>query len=61
MNLSKRLDMLEQAQEAKNKTGPAILIPDLYYEGAEAAIERWQAENKPVPANTFFIILVDLK
>ena len=55
------MDMLEQAQEAKNKTGPAILIPDLYYEGAEAAIERWQAENKPVPANTFFIILVDLK
>ncbi len=61
MNLSKRLDMLEQAHGAKNKTGPAILIPDLYDEGAEAAIERWKVENGPVPENALFIVLVAMK
>lgn len=61
MNLSKRLDKLEQARDVNNPTGPAILISDLYDEGAEAAIERWKVENEPVPENALFIVLVAME
>ncbi len=61
MNLSKRLDKLEKAQDTANQAGPAILVPDLFDEGAEAAIERWKAENWPIPENALFIVLVAMK
>ncbi|WP_150050060.1 hypothetical protein [Methylomonas rhizoryzae] len=60
MNLSKRLEKLEQAQDVDSYNGLAILISDLYDEGADAAIERWKAENGPVADNTFFIVMVNL-
>ena len=61
MNLSKRLEKLEQAQDTDNQAGPAILVPDLFNEGAEAAIERWKVESRPVPENAFWIVLVAMK
>lgn len=58
MSLSKRLEKLEQAQDVDNHAGPAILVPDLFGEGEDAAIERWKVENGSVPENTCFIVLV---
>lgn len=61
MNLSKRLEKLERAQSYEDDCYPVILVPDRYGEGCDIAIERWKAENDPVPENAFFIVLVALK
>lgn len=61
MSLNQRLQKLEQARDADNQPGLAILVADLYDEGADAAIERWKGENGPVSEDTFFIVLVALK
>lgn len=61
MNLNQRLQKLEEARGADNLNGPVILVADLYDEGMDAAIERWEVENGPVPEDALFIVLVALK